>query len=59
MGEINGPWELRDGRILMDGQPFYTLPEIKPAPDVCQLFAGACGPAQTQGAPNVPAQNTK
>lgn len=43
MGERNGPWELKDGQIFMDGKPFYTLPKKTPLPDYCRLFAGACG----------------
>lgn len=54
MGETNGSWELKNGRILMDGHPFYTLPEITPAPAICQIFAGACEPA-----PNEPAGANK
>lgn len=42
MGEINGPWELKNGQIFTDGKPLYTLPGPKLAPDVCLIFNGYC-----------------
>lgn len=42
MGEINGPWELKNGQIFTDGKPLYTLPGPKLAPDVCMIFNGYC-----------------
>lgn len=48
MGEINGEWELKDGKIFLDGAYFYTLPPQTPAPDVCALFSGVCASAKTQ-----------
>lgn len=48
MGEQNGEWEQKDGRIFMDGKPFFTLPAAHTAPDVCALFPGACAQPQTQ-----------
>lgn len=42
MGEINGPWEMKNGQIFTDGKPLYTLPGPKLAPDVCMIFNGYC-----------------
>lgn len=42
MGEINGPWELKNEQIFTDGKPLYTLPGPKLAPDVCMIFNGYC-----------------
>lgn len=42
MGERNGPWEIKDRQIFMDGKPFYTLPEKTPLPDYCAMFQGVC-----------------
>ncbi len=42
MGERNGPWEEKDGRIYIDGVFLYTLPASRTQPDFCTLFAGVC-----------------
>ena len=42
MGEKNGPWEEKDGRIYIDGVFLYTLPASRTQPDFCTLFAGVC-----------------
>lgn len=42
MGEINGPWEEKDGQIFLDGKPFWPLPQNTAVPDTCETFKGAC-----------------
>ncbi len=42
MGEVNGEWNLKDGKIFIDGVFLYSLPKEVSAPDLCSVFKGVC-----------------
>ena len=42
MGEANGEWTLKDGKIFTDGVFLYSLPKEDSAPDLCSVFKGVC-----------------
>ena len=42
MGEITGSWTKDGNKIYLEGTFLYELPIQNTAPDLCQLFHGAC-----------------
>ena len=42
MGEITGNWQREGNKIYLEGNFLYELPTQNTAPDLCQVFDGAC-----------------